>query len=617
MEFSRKTIRILPLLPLISVKRYSVIFFASKKLKKIDLFFLFRSISPRKVFISLLCKTPRHFFSFLVFVFLILNLPSHSQPAKQLRSSLLLEDGLDDFTLWENKNGVPVIAGVQYQSGKLLFLSLTEQGFIGKIEGRYFSEPELKTEILKRKENSIFFPYGGDSFSEDYKGDSFGARWTGTIKPEYSEKYKFTTKTDDGVRLWVDGKQIINQWKDMGATDFSAELELSSGKEYSFKMEYYDKGGDAYAELSWESLSTPKSVIREVGSYDVGYHFQNPFGLETEWESNYFQGKEFQNKIGNKKETFLNFTSNTEPFAKGIPLENFCARFSSSIKIPVTGEYRFTVTSDDGVRLKLKGQNKIDQWIGMAPTEFSESLSFIEGENVPIEVEYFQGGGGKYLRLEWEGPGFSKTLLGPKGKKFRNKETPSLGLYPGKIFSKDLNEDGKNDLVVLHTAYNGKMSILLQNQFNSLNPPIEVRLGKDPEDILDSDLDFDLDRDILVKSKSEPLFYSVWNQGNVWIAEPSPKWIEPIQSISILPSYGKENPNESPYIGIAGKNGSYAKIRKSKNKGWGNFESLSAQEIKDWKQKQNDSTEGKKCIPLGKKDLCYDKRTKEFQEFTE
>ncbi|BDA77200.1 hypothetical protein LPTSP3_g01300 [Leptospira kobayashii] len=572
----------------------------------LDLFFCTQT--NRKKILSVFC-----------IVTSLLSLSLLSQTKSKLVSQTHIENGFDDLTLWETKNDLPVIAGIQYQTGLLHFLSPTEQGFVGNIEAHYFSEPELKKEILTGKESAIYFPYGGESFSPDYAGDSFGARWIGKIKSSYSEKYKFTTRTDDGTRLWVDGKLIIDQWKDMGTSEFSGELALTAGKEYNLKMEYYDRGGDAYAELLWESPSFSKSTIRKIGSLDYGYSLVTPFGTETNWDANYFKGREFKEPILKNKTDVLNFISSAEPFTKGVPLENFCARFSSFLQVPVTGDYTFFVTSDDGVRVKIANQTLIDQWTWMGPTEFSETTKLNEGDPVPIEIEYFQGGGGKYLKLEWQGPGFVRTLLGAKGKKERFATAVPLPLYPGKVFSYDLNSDNKKDLVFTHPTYSGKVSIAFQNKFGFLKNPIELKVGKDPSEILFLDLDNDLDIDMIVRSKSDSQFYILWNERDSFRAEPGPKWKEPIQNIKILPSYSKPNPNESDYIVLGTKNGDYVKTKWKKSNTWTEFESISQQESKEIKEMISKDTvlssSEKKCISHQKQEICYDKAKQEVQIF--
>ncbi|MHC4250525.1 MAG: PA14 domain-containing protein, partial [Planctomycetota bacterium] len=91
--------------------------------------------------------------------------------------------------------------------------------------------------------------------------DGFSARWSGEVQPRHSEEYTFYTRTDDGVRLWVDGKLIIDKWVNQGATEHAGKIELAAGKRYDIKMEYFENTGDAVARLSWSSPSQEKEVV--------------------------------------------------------------------------------------------------------------------------------------------------------------------------------------------------------------------------------------------------------------------------------------------------------------------------------------------------------------------
>jgi hypothetical protein len=91
--------------------------------------------------------------------------------------------------------------------------------------------------------------------------DGFSARWSGQVDPRHSEEYTFYTRTDDGVRLWVDGRLIIDKWVNQGATEHSGKIELAAGRRYDVKMEYFENTGDAAARLSWSSPSREKEVI--------------------------------------------------------------------------------------------------------------------------------------------------------------------------------------------------------------------------------------------------------------------------------------------------------------------------------------------------------------------
>jgi hypothetical protein len=91
--------------------------------------------------------------------------------------------------------------------------------------------------------------------------DNFSARWTGYVTPEYSEEYTFLTMTDDGVRLWVDGQPVIDNWTDHGPTEDTGTVALTAGEKVELRMEFYEKGGGAMATLLWESASCGREII--------------------------------------------------------------------------------------------------------------------------------------------------------------------------------------------------------------------------------------------------------------------------------------------------------------------------------------------------------------------
>ncbi len=95
------------------------------------------------------------------------------------------------------------------------------------------------------------------------QGDGgFSVRWQGKVRPQYSEVYTFYTESSDGVRLWVNGKLLIDNWrKHAKTTTNSGKLRLQAGKKYDIQLEYYNATGSATVRLLWSSKSTPKQVI--------------------------------------------------------------------------------------------------------------------------------------------------------------------------------------------------------------------------------------------------------------------------------------------------------------------------------------------------------------------
>jgi hypothetical protein len=113
--------------------------------------------------------------------------------------------------------------------------------------------------------------WGGESPDFRYiPADGFSARWTGQVQPLYSETYTFYTTSDDGVRLWVNGVQVINNWTDHAATENSGTITLTGGQKYNIVMEYYENAGDAVAKLAWSSPSQGKEIIPNSQLFQPG-----------------------------------------------------------------------------------------------------------------------------------------------------------------------------------------------------------------------------------------------------------------------------------------------------------------------------------------------------------
>ncbi|MDT8301293.1 MAG: PA14 domain-containing protein [Sedimentisphaerales bacterium] len=147
----------------------------------------------------------------------------------------------------------------------------------GGVKGEYFSGMDLGNLVLTRTDPQINFAWG-DAGPDDTVGvDNFSARWTGEVEAAFTETYTFYSSTDDGVRLWVDGQQIIDRWIDQGTTEHRGTIDLVAGSSYGLVMEYYENGGGAVAELRWSSPSTPKELIPQAAlSLPVKANQANP-----------------------------------------------------------------------------------------------------------------------------------------------------------------------------------------------------------------------------------------------------------------------------------------------------------------------------------------------------
>jgi hypothetical protein len=83
-------------------------------------------------------------------------------------------------------------------------------------------------------------------------------------RPDPRVTYTFSASTDDGVRLWVDGKLLVDNWVDQEVTTRSGSVELIAYRKYNIRLEYYDAIEDAIVTLSWSSRSQRSEIVPSV-----------------------------------------------------------------------------------------------------------------------------------------------------------------------------------------------------------------------------------------------------------------------------------------------------------------------------------------------------------------
>ena len=139
--------------------------------------------------------------------------------------------------------------------------TLTANLSLRGLQGAYFDGLGFTGTRVDRLDPSIGFDWGTGAPVAGIGADTFSVRWTGQVSPRYSQTYTFSTTSDDGVRLWVNGVLLVDQWNDHAPTTHSGTIALSAGVTYAIVMEHYENGGGALAQLRWSSASQPAEVV--------------------------------------------------------------------------------------------------------------------------------------------------------------------------------------------------------------------------------------------------------------------------------------------------------------------------------------------------------------------
>ena len=115
---------------------------------------------------------------------------------------------------------------------------------------------------FKRVDRTLNFEPTEGEFGNTTLSENFFARWSGTLRVPKAGKYTFYTASDDGSRLLINGKQIVNNGGPHEMQEVGGEIELTAG-EHPIVVEYYDIGSHAGLKLSWAGPDLEKAIIAE------------------------------------------------------------------------------------------------------------------------------------------------------------------------------------------------------------------------------------------------------------------------------------------------------------------------------------------------------------------
>lgn len=156
----------------------------------------------------------------------------------------------------------------------------------------------------------------------------WSARWTGFIEPPATGEYRFHTTSNDGVRLSVDGKEIIANWTDHSAQEDTGSIRLEAGRRVPVRLEYFYNGGQGVLKLAW----TPPGGRKETVPANAFRLPSTGWGLRAE----YFKGRDLATPWGQRDDGEIRFEWGVQP-----PLSGSNASGPITLQLGLTtGEWR-------------------------------------------------------------------------------------------------------------------------------------------------------------------------------------------------------------------------------------------------------------------------------------
>ncbi len=301
--------------------------------------------------------------------------------------------------------------------------------------GEYFQGRNLKTLLLTRTDPAIDYDWK-DSLPHSALapwGREFSIRWTGRLRPTRTDTYTLVTTTDDGVRLWLDGKLLIDRWIDQNGVNSAAPIKLEKDHDYNLRVEYFNSINVASASLSWLTPTMPRQIIGPANLIlplhpattvtTQSIHLRTPAadngsaftrilapdhsGLKAE----YFADRQLTTL------NFIRFDSNIDfHFHPENPPDPSMSpegsiRWTGMLEPRFSEDYRFHIEAHRRVRLWISDKLVIDQWKGEGGEFSSDKIPLAAGKKVSIKLEYTSPNGFMSCHLRWSSKSQQRDII--------------------------------------------------------------------------------------------------------------------------------------------------------------------------------------------------------------
>jgi LysM repeat protein len=261
----------------------------------------------------------------------------------------------------------------------------------GPWHAEYYSNVGLSgSPLLAREDASIDHNWGYGAPSGGIPADYFSVRWTGRFYLSEGT-YRFYAATDDGIRVWVDGEQIIDGWRDGAYRTYKADKTLAAG-DHDFKVEYYDSVEVARARFYWQWLSGTTATTAPAAPTAVP---------SSGWYAEFFNSEQLQgDPVLTRIDPWIGFEWGTGSPGDGVWQDGFSVRWTQTLPLQ-TDHYRFCTMSDDGSRIWVGGQLVLDEWHANGGIAYCGTYWATSG-NYQVVVEYYEHGGDALIYMWWE-----------------------------------------------------------------------------------------------------------------------------------------------------------------------------------------------------------------------
>lgn len=289
--------------------------------------------------------------------------------------------------------------------------------------------PESTKPVIKRADKTVNFDCGEEVLPGTQLTDRVYVRWTGTVRPPAAGKFTFYTESDDGSRLFINGKQVVSNGGLHGMEEQSGEVELKAG-DNELKLEFFENDGGAGCKLFWSNADFEKTIVPASALFHSTDVLPAPAPLQPLPAASdrkpgllgeYFQlsedaGDRVPSLDASTKPAVKRVDATVDVFSgedawPGTQLtDNIYIRWTGVVRAPKDGRYTFITESDDGSWLTIGGVEVADNGGAHAMQESSGIIDLKAGDHL-LRLDYREMGGEAGCKLMWITPGGEKEII--------------------------------------------------------------------------------------------------------------------------------------------------------------------------------------------------------------
>ena len=141
--------------------------------------------------------------------------------------------------------------------GLLMTLGTAQAPAGDGILGEYYEGADFERLVARRNDATLAFDWGHAPPAPGLGAEYFSVRWTGWLVPPASGRYVLHVAVDDGMRIWLNDKLILDEWRPQPVCHFTASVELQAGEPYKLRVDYFQDMLDTSARVTWERPDVP------------------------------------------------------------------------------------------------------------------------------------------------------------------------------------------------------------------------------------------------------------------------------------------------------------------------------------------------------------------------